>query len=65
MKHYAEQLVKLCKRRNIDVGYRQELIKIDREKKEAVFKLLDKPDTTITIPVSIFILFKVMVFFVC
>ncbi|XP_075218380.1 sulfide quinone oxidoreductase [Lycorma delicatula] len=52
VKHYAEELVKLCKRRDIDVSYRQELVKINKDKKEAIFKLLDEPEKVIEVPYS-------------
>ncbi|XP_039297552.1 sulfide:quinone oxidoreductase, mitochondrial isoform X1 [Nilaparvata lugens] len=50
VKHYADALNELCKRRNIDVGLRQELIEIDVGKKEAIFCNLDKKDDTFEIP---------------
>lgn len=43
VKHYAEQLLKLCKERDIDVGMKQELIEVNHVAKEAKFRQIDRP----------------------
>lgn len=50
VKRYAEKLLELCKRRNINVGFREELTEIDLIKKEATFRMLDNPEKTFKIP---------------
>lgn len=50
VKRYADSLNTLCKERNIDVGYRQELIEVDPAAKIATFRNLDKPEETFKVP---------------
>lgn len=50
VKRYANSLNAVCKERNIDVGYRQELIKIDPVARIATFRNLDKPEETFEVP---------------
>uniref|UniRef100_A0A1B6EDK7 Sulfide:quinone oxidoreductase, mitochondrial n=1 Tax=Clastoptera arizonana TaxID=38151 RepID=A0A1B6EDK7_9HEMI len=49
VKKYANSLTEVCKKRNINVDFREELIEVKSGSKEAVFKNLDKPDEIKTI----------------
>lgn len=44
VKKYADALWEVCKKRDIEVGLRQELIEVKPRSKEAVFKNIDKPE---------------------
>lgn len=56
VKRYASSLNAVCQERNIDVGYRQELIEVEPVARIATFRNLDKPEETFKVPVSIFTL---------
>ncbi|KAG8263620.1 hypothetical protein J6590_029098 [Homalodisca vitripennis] len=43
VKKYADSLWEVCKKRDIEVGLRQELIEVKLGSKEAVFRNIDKP----------------------
>jgi len=49
VKKYAEALLKVVKKRDIEIKLRHNLIEVRPDKKEAVFTLLDKPDETLTL----------------
>ncbi|MEE6503153.1 hypothetical protein FKM82_004756 [Ascaphus truei] len=46
VKKYADALLEIIKERNIELNYRQSLIEVRAEKREAVFENLDKPGET-------------------
>lgn len=50
VKRYANSLNAVCKERNIEVGYRQELVEVDPVAKIATFRNLDKPEETFKVP---------------
>ena len=52
VKHYADKLLKLCEKRNINVGMRQELIEVNHETREAKFRNVDRPLEIETIQVT-------------
>ncbi|XP_050420881.1 sulfide:quinone oxidoreductase, mitochondrial [Adelges cooleyi] len=52
VKKYANRLEQLCRRRNITVNLRQNLININSSKNETTFELLDEPNKTITMEFS-------------
>lgn len=49
VKKYAASLMEVCKRRNINVNFREELIEVKSKSKEAVFRNIDKPEEIKTI----------------
>lgn len=44
VKKYADRLWDVCKRRDIEVGLRQELVEVRPRAREAVFKHIDRPE---------------------
>jgi eukaryotic sulfide quinone oxidoreductase len=52
VKKYADALWQVVKERDIQVNLRHELIEVKPDTREAVFRLLDQPDTTKTFKVT-------------
>ncbi|KAK9512074.1 hypothetical protein O3M35_000583 [Rhynocoris fuscipes] len=52
VKHYATKLHEICDRRNIDVALKHELIEVDYINRKAVFKDLERPLETKSLPYS-------------
>lgn len=63
VKRYANSLTEICKERDIDVAFREELIEVNAGTNEAVFRNVNNPIETKTLKVRLLFSFFYLMFF--